>query len=98
MAEFILSERSQKDLRDIVNYTVKAWSETQAVIYYNGLLDTCEFIAERNGTVGRPYDEIRPGLYGYHTARHIIFYRILSKDKIRIVRILHDQMDFPRHL
>ncbi|MBR3527736.1 MAG: type II toxin-antitoxin system RelE/ParE family toxin [Bacteroidales bacterium] len=98
MAEFILSERSKKDLRDITNYTVQTWSETQAVTYYNVLLDACEFIAERVGTVGRSYEEIRSGLYGYHTGRHIIFYRILSKDKIRIVRILHDQMDFPQHL
>jgi len=98
MAEFILSERSKKDLRDIVDYTRQTWSEDQAVVYYNKLLDACEYLAQRNGTVGRTYDEIRSGLYGYHIARHIVFYRILASNTIRIVRILHDQMDYPRHL
>ena len=98
MAEFILSERAKKDLRDIANYTQRTWSEEQAVAYYNSLLDTCVFIAERGGTVGRHYDDIRPGLFGFHVVRHMIFYRILSGKRIRIVRILHDQMDFPRHM
>lgn len=98
MADFILSERAKNDLRAIADYTMKTWSEEQAVIYYNRLLDACDFIVQKEGTIGRLYDEIRPGLYGYHIARHIIFYRILSNNAIRIVRILHDQMDFPRHL
>ena len=45
MAEYVLSERSKKDLRDIDNYTRETWSEEQAVVYYNHLLDGCEFIA-----------------------------------------------------
>ena len=35
MAEYVLSERSKKDLRDIVNYSRETWSEEQAVVYYN---------------------------------------------------------------
>ena len=98
MAEFILSERSKKDLRDIFEYTKRSWSEAQAVIYYNKLLDACEYLAKKNGTVGRTYDEIRSGLYGYHIVRHVVFYRILASNTIRIVRILYDQMDYPQHL
>ena len=98
MAEYVLSERSKKDLRDIVNYTRETWSEEQAVVYYNNLLDGCEFIAEKSGQVGRSYEEVRPDLHGYHCHRHVIFFRILSKERVRIVRILHDQMDFPTYI
>lgn len=98
MAEYVLSERSKKDLRDIVNYTRETWSEEQAVVYYNNLLDGCEFIAEKSGQVGRSYEEVHPDLHGYHCHRHVIFFRILSKERVRIVRILHDQMDFPTHI
>lgn len=98
MAEYVLSERSKKDLRDIVNYTRETWSEEQAVVYYNNLLDGCEFIAEKSGQVGRSYEEVRPDLHGDHCHRHVIFFRILSKESVRIVRILHDQMDFPTHI
>ena len=98
MADFILTERSRKDLHDIVIYTAKTWSEEQAVKYYDILLDACEYIARKKGQVGLSYERVRPGLYGYHVARHIVFYRILSDGRIRVVRILHDRMDFLRHL
>ncbi|MBO4768343.1 MAG: type II toxin-antitoxin system RelE/ParE family toxin [Bacteroidales bacterium] len=41
---------------------------------------------------------MRPGLLGCRKYHHIIFYRILSKNRIRIIRILHERRDFPRHL
>ena len=47
---------------------------------------------------GRGYEEVRPGLRGMLCGKHIIFYRIISKEKVRIVRILHGKMDYPRHL
>ena len=40
----------------------------------------------------------RPGLRGYPCGKHVIFYRVLSQTKVRIARILHEMMDFPRHL
>ena len=47
MADFVLSERARKDLREIGDYTAE---------------------------------------------------KLISQNKIRIVRILHEKMDFPRHL
>ena len=98
MTDFILSESAKKDLRNITTYTMETWSETQAIKYYNILLDACEYLASRQSPVGRSYDGIRPDLYGFHCARHIIFYRYLSSNRVRIVRILHERMDYPRHL
>ena len=97
MADFIISELAKKDITDIWNYTASEWSEEQAIRYYNGLLDTCERIASKPEIVGRSYDEVRPNLRGVNCGRHIIFYRIISQQKVRIVRILHMRMDFPRH-
>ena len=97
MANFIISELAKKDITDIWNYTASEWSEEQAIHYYNGLLDTCDRIASNPEIVGRNYDEVRPDLRGVSCGRHIIFYRILSRRKVRIVRILHMRMDFPRY-
>ena len=97
MANFIISELAKKDIRDIWNYTKSEWSEEQANRYYNDLLDLCERIASNPEIIGRSYDDIRPNLRGAYCGRHIIFYRILSQRKVRIVRILHMAMDFPRH-
>lgn len=98
MAMFVLSERARKDLVDIWQYTLDHWSEEQAVRYYNKLMDGCEYIAINPDTAGRSYEEVRPNLRGMLCERHIIFYRIVSENKIRIVRILHGKMDYPKHL
>ena len=98
MAKFVLSERAKRDLVDIWRYTLDNWSEEQAIKNYNKLMDGCEFIASASDTVGRNYEEVRPGLWGMLCGRHIFFYRIISKEKVRIVRILHGKMDYPKHL
>ncbi|MBO4657771.1 MAG: type II toxin-antitoxin system RelE/ParE family toxin [Bacteroidales bacterium] len=96
MAEYVLSELSKKDLREIGDYTEKTWSEEQAVKYITKLFSQIHLLAE-NPCAGRAYDEVRKGLRGCHCGKHIIFYRIICEDKIRIVRILHEKMDYPRH-
>lgn len=98
MAKFVLSERAKRDLVDIWLYTLENWSEEQAIRYYNKIIDGCEYIASASDMVGRSYEEVRPGLRGMICGRHIIFYRIISKDKVRIARILHGKMDYPKHL
>jgi toxin ParE1/3/4 len=97
MADFVLSERAKKDLVDIANYTEKKWSEEQAERYIRMLLSACGELADKP-LVGRSYDPIYPGLRGSACGKHVIFYRVLSRSKARIVRVLHEKMDFPRHL
>jgi len=98
MAQYIISERAKKDLVGIWQYTLETWSEEQAIRYYNELLDGCERIAKKPDTAGRNYDEVRPGLRGMLCGRHIIFFRLVSNVKVRIVRILHGKMNYPSHL
>ena len=98
MAEYFLSKKSLDDLRDIWNYTEKTWSETQADKYYENLVLSFEYIAKHPDAVGRSYSEIKPEYRGFHCGRHIIFYRILQNGNVRIIRILHEKMDYVRHL
>lgn len=98
MADYILSKKAQKDLQKIWNYTVDKWSEEQADSYYQDLVLSFEYIASRPASVGRSYEEVREGYRGLHCGHHIVFYRILKNGKARIIRILHERMDFGRHL
>ena len=98
MADYILSKKAQEDLRKIWYYTIEAWSEHQADLYYHELIQSFGLICDHPDSVGRSYETVRAGYRGYHTGRHIIFYRILRNNKVRIVRILHERMDFERHL
>ena len=97
MADFVLSEKAKKDIRSIGDYTEERWSEEQAERYVRMLFSECRNIAGKP-LVGRSYDQYRAGLRGYPCGKHVIFYRVLSHSRVRIVRVLHEKMDFPRHL
>lgn len=96
MSKYFLTEKAINDLTDIWNYTYDEWSEQQADIYYQMLIDTCEEIA-KNPKIGKYYEGITANLHGIRTNRHVIFYRFLD-DKIEITRILHGRMDLKKHL
>lgn len=97
MAKFHLSNKAVEDLDSIWLYTLETWSEDQADFYYHELVKACQDIANRPTYLDKEYQEIMPSLYGHHIYKHLIFY-ILVEDGVEIVRILHERMDFERHL
>jgi len=98
MADYILSKKASEDLIKIWYYTMNIWSEEQADIYYQNFIQSFEYIAQSPDSVGRSYDGVRTGYRGFRSGKHIIFYRILKNGKVRIIRILHERMDFRRYL
>lgn len=92
MSDYKLTNKAVEDLSGIWNYTFDIWSENQADKYYQNLLNDFAEIAE-NPEIGKNYDDIAHQLFGLKSGRHIIFYRILTKDLVEITRILHEQMD-----
>lgn len=87
----------KNDLSDIWNYTYEKWSEKQADKYYVTLLDFCKKLSKEPHT-GKRYDSVSPDLLGYNILQHIIFYRIISKKEIEIIRILHQKMDLKNQI
>ena len=51
-----------------------------------------------NPLIGIKYEEVLLGLFGYKVKKHIVFYQLLSNQEILIIRILHESMDYKRHL
>lgn len=92
MAKYILSNKAVEDLSLIWEYTCEAWSERQADIYYNLLVAACRDLAQKIRK-GKPYPEIGPGILGFKTGRHIIFYRVGKSENIEVARVLHEEMD-----
>lgn len=97
MPKFNLSNKAVEDLADIWNYTYDEWSEKQADIYYEYLLNTCQELANEP-KLGKKYSEIQSNLLGYLASRHIIFYQTISKIEIEIIRILHGSMDLKNRM
>jgi toxin ParE1/3/4 len=85
------------DLTQIWNYIFGFWSENQADKYYADLLKDCKNLAQIQ-LLGKNYNEIKDILLGYTSGQHLIFYRVLDKDKIEIIRILHAKMDLKNRI
>jgi toxin ParE1/3/4 len=96
MTSYLLSPRAVADVEEIWDYTERRWDADQAERYNRVLEHGIEQIA-RDPRRGRRCDQIRPGYRKFSVGSHVIFYRVLEED-VEIVRILHQGMDFERHL
>jgi toxin ParE1/3/4 len=96
MKRFTLSPRAQADIEEIWDYTVEHWNVGQAEVYLRKIKAAVEAVAD-DPRLGRSCDEVRAGYRKYPAGSHILFYRP-TPDGIDIVRILHQRMDFERHL
>jgi len=97
MAKYKLSNKAVDDLTKIWDYTFEAWSEKQAIKYYESLISICQKIAD-NPELGKTYEGISNQLLGIKVNRHIIFYRTVNPNYIEITRILHGRMDLKNQI
>lgn len=97
MAKVILRQEAVNDLNEIWLYTFYSWSEKQADNYYESLENACMQIGV-NPMLGKKYPTINPDLLGFKSGRHIIFYQILNKNEVDVIRILHEQIDIESKL
>jgi len=94
MPNYKLTKKAVEDLSSIWNYTIDTWSEKQADIYYQMLLESYSEIV-KDPKIGKNYSGIANQLFGMKAGRHIIFYRRLEEDYVEITRILHESESFP---
>ena len=97
MAKYDITKEATEDLYRIWEYTVDTWSEEQADTYYTLLETGMTEVADAPDRIGKPYDEIYPGLRAYHVRRHMLFFILQENGRALIVRILHERMDYARH-
>ena len=90
-----VSEKADRDLRDIYKYSYRQFGEAQAERYYSDLWQCFRFLAERPH-MGRMRTEFNPPARSHHHQKHVIFYDVLD-DAIFIIRVLHERMDIERH-
>lgn len=96
MTPYVLSPRAQRDLEDIWDYTAQRWSIDQAETYIRAIGEALDRLSVAPSRA-RSCDDVRAGYFKYPVGSHIIFFR-MNSSKIDVSRILHEQMDFGRHL
>lgn len=96
MARYSLSVKAAGDVDGIFEYTFRTFGLEQARTYLAGLHDQLEELAA-HPLRGRSADELATGLRRSEYQSHIVFYLPLESG-VRVVRVLHRNMDAPRHL
>lgn len=96
MNRVTLTPRAKADLNGIWDFTVSCWGLAQAEKYIRDLWSCME--KQGNGPANAiDIDEVRQGYKKARAGSHVIFFKQTSCG-IDVVRILHQTMDFNRHL
>ena len=93
---FVLTPRAQADLDEIWDYTMDRCGVDQAETYARQLWRDIKTVAERPSH-GGDCSEVRTGYRRYASGAHVLSYRVTA-DGIDVVRILHERMDYERHI
>ncbi|WP_305046398.1 type II toxin-antitoxin system RelE/ParE family toxin [Geoalkalibacter sp.] len=96
MRRILLSPRAKLDLSEIWDYTLWQWGGEQAEKYVRELWSAMENSATdpaRCPDIG----DVRSGYRKTRAGSHVIFFKV-TDDAIEVVRILHQKMDFDRHI
>jgi len=96
MTAFALSRKARADLGEIWRYSRDNWSVAQADRYASAIRDAI-IAAAREPERGRSCAPAAPDYFRVAAGSHFVFYR-MEPDRIVVVRILHQRMDFMRHL
>lgn len=104
MASLEVTEKAEEDVADVLLYTLRRFGEAK-YWEYSDLIEEAYFAITTDPRKGRPRSTVRPRVLGHHIeqpgkkARHVVFYTYdATKDRVTVVRVLHDSMDFGQHL
>lgn len=96
MSRVILSPRAKLDLSEIWDYTFLQWNVEQAEKYVRDLWSAMENAAS-DPTKSVDIGDVRRGYRKSRAGSHVIFFKF-NDNGIDVMRILHQRMDFERHL
>jgi toxin ParE1/3/4 len=96
MLEIKIADSAKLDLVEIGQYTEYQWGQKQRDKYL-GDIDSCLYSLATEPELGRGRSELRAGCYSYSVGKHVIFYAY-NTEALYILAVLHERMDFERHL
>ena len=97
MSGVVLSPKAKADLSDIWDYTNSEWGVEQAEKYVRELWSVMQ---EQACDLTKAIDigDVRKGYMKVRSGSHAVFFKVTRDGVVDVVRILHQKMDFDRHL
>lgn len=97
MPDIVIAPLAQEDMIEIGRYTQRRWGTAQRTSYLTAMASVFARLA--SGAIrGRARTDLREGLLMAGHGAHLIFFRRSPQGDVEILRILHERMDFPRHM
>jgi toxin ParE1/3/4 len=96
VSKVVLSPKAKSDLSGIWDYTFEEWGVEQAEKYVRELWAEIQMQANDHST-STDISDVRSGYRKKKSGSHVIFFKLID-DGIDVIRILHQRMDFDRHL
>jgi toxin ParE1/3/4 len=100
-----LARQAELDIEGILAWTEVHFGIQQAQSYLEVLTLALEALTEGPDVVGaKQRNDIQPNIRLLHVARHgkrgrhYVVFRVSEKNRIEVLRIIHDSMDLARHL
>jgi toxin ParE1/3/4 len=98
VARYKISKAAVNDLYEIGLYTEIEWGVEQRNFYLDELESHFDYLANHSHDLAeKARDDIKRGCYFSFVYKHVVVFRRFSYG-IRIVRVLHQRMDYARHL
>lgn len=98
MPEYRISKAASSDLLQIALHTEAEWGKNKRDEYLDSLEQRFVKLASNcSSAFARPRDDVKPGCFFSSVNKHIIIFRKFEYG-IRIIRVLHQSMDFTRHI
>lgn len=92
-----LSQLAEQDLISIARHSAKHWGKVRAKRYMTALNNCFELLSD-NPQLGKSRDAIKDGYLSLNEGSHTVFYKLDDNNHVIIIRILHQRMDFTRHI
>ncbi len=96
MASYDLSPLARADMVGIWSYSAGRWNDEQADRYIRQIESVFAKVGQRP-SLGRACNDIRQGYFRISAGSHVVFYRKIGAG-VLVVRVLHQNMGFRRHL
>lgn len=90
--------KTYAQLIKIWHYTCEKWGEEQANKYIHELYNAIEKISSTPELWKKIKRDNIKNVFYYRHQKHFIFFKILSKESIGIISILHERMHLPEQL
>lgn len=91
-----LYPKAIEDLESIYLYSVREFGIKRTEDYIWAIDSSFQHLAD-DPLISRKCDYIRPGLRAFNVGSHIIFFKTTDYG-IAVIRVLHQSMDFNKHL